>query len=344
MPRSVTISIPRDRSDALVEELSSLEGVVSLTRQRRASIIPPGDLVAVDVVNSSISPLFDVLSRHGAGTDDAVSVTTTEPLAVVSASSSSALARDPATTSFEEVEATLERESNMRANKVAAMATAGAIATVGLLTGSVHVVVGAMVIAPGFEPFVKVAFRVTGRGRSFGRAFTDIAAGWSALFAGALAAALVLRGSGISATTPSASYLDGSDLLAYWRELTGSATTTAVLAAAAGTVLVVASRAVLTGGVMIALALVPGAALAAIGLVDGDLALAADGALRWAHDAAIVTAVATAVLAGYRRARGRRLVGAAAPPGITSRGGPPGGDGAPRGAAGRAGRARATPR
>ncbi|MFP5371852.1 MAG: DUF389 domain-containing protein [Actinomycetes bacterium] len=336
MPRSVTISIPPDRSGALVDDLSSLEGVVSLSRQRRASIIPPGDLVSVDVVNSSMPPLFDLLSRYGAGTDDAVSVSTTEPLAVVSASSSSALARDPATSSLEEVEATLERESNMRANKVTAMATAGAIAAVGLVTGSVHVVVGAMVIAPGFEPFVKVALRVTGRGRSFGRAFADIAVGWSALFAGALAGALVLRALGVSATTPSAGYLAGSDLLTYWRDLTGSATVIAVLASVAGTVLVAASRAVLTGGVMIALALVPGAALGAIGLADGDLGLAADGALRWAHDAAVVTAVATAVLAGYRRARGRRLDGAAAAAGITNRGGPPGGDDAPRGAAGRA--------
>lgn len=319
MPRSVTISLPAGRADVLLEELSGFEGILTLSRQPQSSILPPGDVVTVDILDRSVSALFALLSEHGAGSDDGVSVTTSEPTAVVSSSSSAALASDPASTSFEEVESMLERESTMGANKVAAMAAAGAIAAVGILTNSIHIVIGAMVVAPGFEPFLKVALRVTGRNRSFTRGFVDIGAGWLAVAAGAAAAALTLQVFGVSLATPSGGYLGQGGLVAYWRELTVSGTVVAVVAGAAGTILVIASRAVLTAGVMIALSLVPGAALLGIAVTEGDLELAADGALRWAHDAAIVIAVAAAVFTLYRVLRGRGLGDGVASRGLASR-------------------------
>lgn len=181
MPRSVTISLPSERAGPLVEELCSFDGTLTLGRQPRASIRPSGDIVTVEVLERSLSDLFALLSRHGAGSDHDVSVTTSEPIAVVSASSSDALARDPASSRFEEVESTLEREATMGVNKVTAMAAAGAVAAVGILTNSVHLVIGAMVIAPGFEPFLKVALGAAGARRSFRRAFSDLGSGWAAL-------------------------------------------------------------------------------------------------------------------------------------------------------------------
>jgi len=309
VPRSLTISLPADRASDLVKDLSALDGTLSLSRQRQASVVPPGDVVTVEVLDAAISEAFALLSTYGAGTDEGVSVTSNEPTAVVSASSSSELARDPASASFEEVEATLERESSMGPNKLAAMVAAGVIAAVGVGTNSVHLVIGAMVIAPGFEPFLKVALRVTGRGRSFGRGFYDMGTGWAALLGGAVLGTLLLRLVGVSAESTSGGYLAPGVLLTYWRELTPSATIVAVVAAAAGTILVIATRAVLTAGVMVALSLVPGATLLAIGVIAGDMSLAVDGAVRWAHDAAIVTATAAVVFALYRNARGRGLGG-----------------------------------
>lgn len=73
----------------------------------------------------------------------------------------------------------------------------------------------------------------------------------------------------------------------------------------AGAPLVNANRAVLTAGVMVALALVPGAALVGLGIVAGDGVLFRDGAVRWLHDVLIVVAVGTAAF-GAIRARRRR--------------------------------------
>lgn len=307
MPRSVTISLPSDRAPLLVEELSAFDGTLSLSRQRQASVRPPGDVITVEVLDRSVSELFALLSRYGAGSDDGVSVITSEPTGIVSASSSAALAGDPASSSFEEVETMLEREASMGANKVLAMAAAGAIAAVGILTNAVHLVIGAMVIAPGFEPLLKVALRVTGRGRSFRRGFVDIVVGWCVLAAGAAGAGLVLRWLGVSPGSPSGGYLAQGGLESYWREVNTTATVVAVVGAVAGAVLVIANRPVLTAGVMISLALVPGAALIGIAVAGADLSMAVDGARRWAHDAVIVTVVSAGVFGVYRFHRGRGL-------------------------------------
>ncbi|HWC12817.1 MAG TPA: hypothetical protein VG455_16535 [Acidimicrobiales bacterium] len=62
-------------------------------------------------------------------------MTASEPTALVSASSPRTLARDPATSSFEEVETMLEREATMGGNKIASMAVAGGCAAL-LLAGT----------------------------------------------------------------------------------------------------------------------------------------------------------------------------------------------------------------
>ncbi|MBW3558082.1 MAG: hypothetical protein KY454_14195 [Actinobacteria bacterium] len=66
-----------------------------------------------------------------------------------------------------------------------------------------------------------------------------------------------------------------------------------------------ANRAVLTAGVMVALAVVPGAALVGLGIVAGDRVLFRDGPVQWLHDVLIVVAVGTAAF-GAIRARRRR--------------------------------------
>lgn len=88
--------------------------------------------------------------------------------------------------------------------------------------------------------------------------------------------------------------------MSYWSSVTLAGTLVAVVAGVAGALLVNANRAVLTAGVMVALALVPGAALVGLGIIAGDGALARDGALRWLHDALIVVAVGTAAFGTIR--------------------------------------------
>ncbi len=190
------------------------------------------------------------------------------------------------------------------------MAIAGVIAAVGMATNAVHLVIGAMVVAPGFEPLLKISLSAAAGGGAWKRGLVDMARGYGAPVVGALAGSLVLSATGTSLPAGSGGYLGTGTLPAYWHELTAAATIVAVVAGLSGAVLINAGRAVLTAGVMIALALVPGAALVGMGAAAGNGGLALEGAVRWAHDAFIVVAIGTAAFASLRVLRGRRLHGA----------------------------------
>jgi hypothetical protein len=306
--RTVTISLPSERTDPLLGDLRSLPGVLTVHRQDGISVQPPGDVVTVEVTDRSLTGLLDLLTRYGAGRDDGVSVTTSEPDGMVSASGAEALADDIGASAFEEIEHTLDREATLGANELTVMGVSGAVAVAGLVTNSVHLVIGAMVVAPGFEPLLKLSLSAAVGGGAWRRGVAQTAQGYALLVVGALLSGLVLSASG-RLPAGSAGYLQGGALVSYWRELTAAATLVAVVAGVAGALLVNANRAVLTAGVMIALGLVPGAALVGLGIAARDGTLLRDGAVRWLHDAAIVVAVGSITFGGLRARRRRRLQG-----------------------------------
>lgn len=307
MPRTVTISIPSDRTDALVGDLRAIPGILTLHRQRGASLQPRGDVVTVQVADRSTSSLVKLLTAYGAGTDDAVSVTTSEPDGVVSSASAEVLSRDVATSSFEAIEFTLDREATFGANELVVMAVAGVVATAGIVTNALHLVMGAMLVAPGFEPLLKISLALAVGGGAGKRGLIQIAKGYGVLVAGSAMAGLLLRATGVVLPAEAGSYLGEGALVSYWRSVTTTATVVAVVSAVAGALLVAANRAVLTAGVMVALALVPGAALMGLGMAAGRPGLILDGAVRWGHDAVVVVAVGAATFGAMRLRRRRRL-------------------------------------
>ncbi len=107
-----------------------------------------------------------------------------------------AVFRDTSTSTWEEIELTLGRESTMTVPKVVVMGLVGVVAAAGVLTGALHVVVGAMVIAPGFEPLVRIALGLVQRRGSWRDGLVDSARGYGALLLGAAACAALLSASG----------------------------------------------------------------------------------------------------------------------------------------------------
>jgi uncharacterized membrane protein len=72
--------------------------------------------------------------------------------------------------------------------------------------------------------------------------------------------------------------------------------------------LIASRRAVLTAGVMIALALVPAATIASLGVVAGQLDVAGKGLLRWAIEVALVAATSALVFLWKRSSVQRRNI------------------------------------
>jgi uncharacterized membrane protein len=207
---------------------------------------------------------------------------------VISASAAEAISRDTTEISWEEMEYSLARESNMRPNALVTMAAAGVFAVVGIDTGALHLVLAAMLIAPGFEPIVRVALGVIARSPVWKRGLKDFASGYAALLGGAALASLALVAMGRPLPAAETAYLRAGDLAQYWSSISGPTVLVSAVAGFAGAVLVSNNRSILTAGVMIALSLVPTIAMAGMGVVAGDLRLVVQSLGVWAADVAIV--------------------------------------------------------
>lgn len=308
MPRTMQITVPESMTDELVSDLRKLDGILGIRLQRSASVEPAGDVIDVDVLNRHLPALADVAARHGIGSQSGTSLSTSQPVSVVSLSSADAIANDLSEATWEEMDLVMAKESNTTFNGLVVMAIAGLVATLGIAQNSLHVVVGAMVIAPGFEPIVRAALGVVARSRAWRIGLRQLLEGYAALVVGAVVAAAFLAATGNDPRGGGASYLPSGVLIEYWTTISATSVLIAFVGGVAGAVLVAANRSVLTAGVMIALALVPGASVAGIGVATADLGVAAAGALRWAVDVVLVGVAALAVLEVKRRTVHRRTM------------------------------------
>lgn len=306
MPRTVVLTLPVDLTETVIGEIQSVDGIVGVRLERGSSLRPPGDVVTVELLNRALPALLSLFERHGLGTRAGSSLSTSEPVSLVSASAREAIARDSSDASWEDMEGSLAKESNMTLNAMALMFVSGAIAAIGVTTNAIHLVIGAMVIAPGFEPITRLALGCVARGPAWKRGLVDSALAYLVLAAGAGVAALALRASGHHPPGGSASYLPQSSLLTYWTSFTLPSLLVSGLASVAGALLIATNRSVLTAGVMIGLALVPAASIAVMAALVADWHAAGAAALRWLVEVGIVTLGSLAVFGWKRHSLHRR--------------------------------------
>jgi uncharacterized membrane protein len=199
-------------------------------------------------------------------------------------------------------------DSTMTGDRIVVMAIAGFIAGIGIVTGAIHVVVGAMVIAPGFQPFARFALGVVNRSRTWQGGLQDSAIAYLAVVVGAALAAGLSALAGASALDSGGdSYLGADDLVAYWSTITWGGVAVGAVAAVCGGLLLAINRTVLTAGVMVALALVPTASLMPMALVAGDPALAGRAGLRFLVEVVLVLAGTGLVFVTKRRSDRRQV-------------------------------------
>ncbi len=160
MPRTIEVTVPAEQTGPLLERVKGLDGVTGLSLQRGISLDPPGDVVIIRATNDGACAVLTAL--------DALNVTeggailTGEPRSLIARPYQNGIDRESNETIWEEMAFLLRREANPSANYLALMALSGGVAAVGLWTDTLHIVVGAMVIAPGFEPLLRIPFGLTG--------------------------------------------------------------------------------------------------------------------------------------------------------------------------------------
>jgi hypothetical protein len=304
--RTIELTIPPSRTDAFLTDLRAVEAT-AIRLQRGASLEPVGDLVTLGVANAQLGEVMRLADRYDLGREGGVTMTTSIPLSVVTPAYTS-LAREVGATTWEELELSIGEDSTMRGDRTLVMGIAGVIAGLGIVSGTLHVVIGAMVIAPGFQPFARLVLGMINRSGAWRGGLVDVLRAYGALVAGATVAALLSLVFGVDALDGDAdSYFAADALVTYWSTTTWPGVAVGAAAALCGGILVTLNRTVLTAGVMVALALVPSISLVPMALVAGEVAVAGAALLRFAIEVALVLVGTFLVFAYKRRQDGRRV-------------------------------------
>lgn len=291
MPRTIDVSAPPERVPVILKRVRQLDGVIGLLHQRGASLQPSGDLVTIHTTNDGARHVIELLDQLDVLADG--SITTSEPRSVISPEHQPRINRESNESIWDEMAFLLREDTNLAPNFLSLMFLAGAVAGVGLWADTLHIVIGAMVIAPAFEPLVRLSFGgIIGAGRIALMGLASTVAGYLVLGLGGIVTFLLLR-----AIDPSGSVeLESRTWVRYWSTMTPPGVVASVLAAAAGAVVISGQRSVLTTGVMIALALVPSMSLVGMALAAGNTSLAGQALVRWGVDVVLVVGVGALVL------------------------------------------------
>jgi hypothetical protein len=301
VPRSVHITVPPDRRDALLRRVEDAEGVVAVVVQPGASLLPEGDLVTVRGTNDAARSVLRIAIEMGLAEDGVVAVD--EPVGLASGARRRKLDGDTSEASWEEMDTLLRRDANPSHNFLALMFLAGVVAGAGLFLDTLHIVVGAMLIAPGFEPLVRVCVGLAaGLPDTARRGAAGVLFGYLAVAAGGAAGAAAA-----ALADPAADMATMFDRtwVSYWTSVKSTSLVVAFAAGLAGAVVINSHQTVFATGVMIALALIPGMAIFGAGLAAGEATPALQGLLRWGVDAGCVIAACLLVF-GLKRALLRR--------------------------------------
>ena len=294
MHHQIDVTLPADATDEVLGDLEKHDGVLAVTLQRGGSVKPAGDVLSLHVLNRSIDSVLTTVER--ARDFGPVTVATVRTESVVTTGAQDVIEDDADESPWEEFERTLRHHGRTSVNYFALMALGGAIAVAGLLSPSVPqalALAASAIIAPAFEPVAKFGVALL-RGSLYRtrRALVAMLGGYLVLAAAGGVAFLVLRALGLAKPGVLASsegvHMVVDPTAADWLVGAGGAL--------AGLVIVTSFREAVLAGALIALALVPAAALVGVGVVSGDWALALGGLKRTAADMGLVVVLGGAVV------------------------------------------------
>ena len=295
MHRTIEITVPPAATDALIRQLEKSDHLVSLSVHRGASVKPPGDVLVVHALNRDADRVMRLADE--ARSEGQVSVTTSELTSIVDPEHEREVANDIDEALWEESETSLRHQGRTTSNYLSLMALGGAVAATGfMVTGSSQTIslIAASIIAPGFEPLAKVPMGLAlRRWAVVGRGLASAGVGYLTLAVGAALAFALLRLTGVGTAEE---FLGNSET----KVLTDPTLRDILLssfAALAGMIMVIAYRRSVIAGPLIALAIVPAAAMAGIALVAGRPDLTYQGIERFVIDVVIIVLLGTLVVA-----------------------------------------------
>jgi len=264
------VTVPVDRTAAVHDLFDDCPGVAHLALVRGGSLRPAGDLFLVDVARESADALVDGLRELHVDRDGGIAMESVD--AAVSRPAEEAERRAPGDGSdavvWEQVIRTTSADAALSVSFLAFLTIATLLAAVAVVTDSVILVIGAMVLGPEFGPLAALAVGlVHGRTAMARQAVATLLAGFAGAIALTTVAALLGRALGWF----------GPELLTQDRSATYFIThpdrwslVVAVLAGIAGVLSLTSARSGALVGVFISVTTVPAAGAMALGLALGN--------------------------------------------------------------------------
>ncbi len=295
MHRTLSLTVPPAATAALARDLTALDEVVGLSVTAGASLKPPGDVLTVHVLNRGMDKVLKCVAENQP--DGTISATTAELASIIDSEHSEAVDNDVDEAIWEEMEAGLRHQGRVTANYLALMAAGGIVAAVGLVstdTSQAIAFVAASVIAPGFEPLVKIPLGLVLRRWAVLRlGLVSASAGYVTLILAAALTFLCLR---VAGGVELKEFVDNPEVHRL-EHPTAKDLVVSGAAALAGAVMVSAFRRSVIAGPLIALVTIHAAAAVGVALVVGRFDLAGGALQRLGLDIALILPLCAAVFA-----------------------------------------------
>jgi uncharacterized hydrophobic protein (TIGR00271 family) len=293
--------VPPDRLDEALAVLDAEPGVCNQIVLPAAARRPVADVVLADVSAEAGNALLAELRRldlHRVGSisierlDTALSERHERAEAAASGDPSEAVI-------WEEVEWRLRRDRGWSVSYGVLLVSAALVAAAGILTDTVVLIVGAMVIGPEYGPLTGMAWGLHRRRREWiTKGFVAIVVGFAIAIASVAVMTLCLRGFG---WVPDAYLAGRRPLTKFISEPNGWSVFVAVVAAIAGTVSLTELKSGALVGVLISVTTVPAAAALGVAAAFGDGGELVGSAVQLVVNLVCIVLVGAATLSLQRR-------------------------------------------
>ncbi|MBD2700585.1 DUF389 domain-containing protein [Spirosoma sp. BT702] len=286
MHRTLTISLPSERTNPLIEQLKPLDAVISISVQWGGSVKPPGNVLILQVLNKGVDESLRQIAAVCAG--ETYSIATAEQASFIDPQQDKIIGNDVDEAIWEEMETGLRHQSRVTSNYLALMALGGVMSAVGLVSEPVPQVVAfiaASIVAPGFEPIAKIPLGLVLRNlHTIKRGLWSFVSGYGVLILAAALSFALLRWAGVTNVTE----LTQNQSIKMMSDPSAKDIIVSICGTLSGALIVASYRRSIIAGALIAMVIISAAAMIGAALACGQWELALEGAERFFLDVAFI--------------------------------------------------------
>lgn len=304
----IRLIVPDPDLQRVLALLQGAPSVTNLWHLENAASKPPGTLVSCDVAKEEGSSILQSLRELGIDRTGSIAVENVD--ASMSTGATAAERAAPGlpvdAVVWEEVERRISEESSLSVSFLLLIIVATMIAAIGVITDSIVLIIGAMVVGPEYGPLAGICVAlVEGRPRLAGRSLTALAVGFPLAIGAAGILTLILLATGIAPDALGSP--EQRELTLFISRPNWYSAIVAMLAGIVGMLALVSAKSGALIGVLISVTTIPAAADVGVSLAYGSPDEALGAAAQLLINVVAILASGLGVLLFARRARKRRF-------------------------------------